>query len=88
MENAIAVCKFTYSTEEKSKHSPGSNPYVRMKFTTQYDPTLPEDQRFCKATPSGDITMVVDNPVVSEKMELGQQYYVYFVPVPKKEEAK
>lgn len=41
------------------KDSPGSK---TLKFSTQYDDTIPEDQRFQKATPSGTCEMQIDNP--------------------------
>lgn len=51
-----------------------------LKFTTQYDQSIPEDQRFQKATPSGFIEMQVDNPAALEQFELGKGYYVDFTP--------
>lgn len=53
-----------------------------VKLTTVYDPNIPEDQRFCKATPSGTISMTVDNPAALEQLPLGKHFYVDFVPVP------
>lgn len=44
-------------------------------FVTQYDSSIPEDQRFCKATPNGRLEMIVDNPAVQESFKLGQDYY-------------
>ena len=55
----------------------------RIKFQTQYDTSIPEDQRFCKATPSGDMTMIVDNPAALEVLQLGGSFYVDFTPIPK-----
>jgi len=60
------------------------NPNTKLlKFQTQYDPTIPEDQRFTKATPSGQITMQVDNPTALEQLEIGGYYYVDFTPAPR-----
>ena len=53
-----------------------------LKFYTQYDPSLPEDQRFSKATQSGSIEMHVDNPKALEQFKLGEAYYVDFSPAP------
>lgn len=53
-----------------------------VKFSTVYDPSLPEDQRFCKATPTGRMEMQVDNPAALEQLKLGESYYVDFTPVP------
>lgn len=54
----------------------------RLKFTTQYDESIPEDLRFCKATPSGEFSMQVDNPGALEQLELGKYYYLDLTPVP------
>lgn len=36
-----------------------------FEFQAQYDESVPEEQRYARATPSGTITMTVDNPAVS-----------------------
>lgn len=51
-------------------------------FRCQYDPSLPEDQRFSKYTPNGEFRMQVDNPAALEQLTLGGDYYVDFSPVP------
>jgi len=53
-----------------------------LKFSTQYDATIPEDQRFQKATPSGEISMQVDNPAALAQFALGKAYYVDFSEAP------
>ena len=52
-----------------------------LKFECRYDDTIPEDQRFLKATPWGQISMQVDNPVALEAFKLGESYYADFSPV-------
>lgn len=47
----------------------------RYVFTTVYDPSIPEDRRFCEATPSGRIEMLINNPVAQQFFEQGQDYY-------------
>jgi hypothetical protein len=54
----------------------------KLTFETRYDTTIPEDQRFQKATPSGSIEMQIDNPIALEQFKLGGDYYVDFTPVP------
>ena len=49
-----------------------------LRFSTQYDASIPEDQRFQKATPSGEISMQVDNPAALAQFALGKAYYVDF----------
>jgi hypothetical protein len=48
------------------------------RFTAQYDTTLPEDQRYAQATPSGTLQISVDNPLVT--FEPGKAYYLDFTP--------
>lgn len=45
---------------------------------------IPENQRYHKWTPSGRLEITVNNPAVS--FELGQQYYLDFVPVSQPEQ--
>lgn len=41
---------------------------------------IEEDKRFSEATPSGSITLFVNNPAAIEKLPLGKQFYVDFIP--------
>lgn len=50
-----------------------------VKFQAMYDPDVPEDQSYAKATPTGTIEMLVDNPAA--KFELGEYYYADFTKV-------
>jgi hypothetical protein len=49
-------------------------------FRPEYDTSIPEDQRFAKASPSGEFTISVDNPAVFDKFEIGKQYYFDITP--------
>lgn len=49
------------------------------RFAAQYDPTVPEDQRYAAATPIGELRIQVDNPNVA--FEPGKSYYLDFTPV-------
>lgn len=51
-----------------------------LKFYASYDPSIPEDQRFAKATPCGSFEMTVDNPAALEQFEIGKQYYFDITP--------
>ena len=42
-------------------------------FTAVYDDTIPEDQRFSRYTPFGEVKMTVDNPEI--KWTPGTSYY-------------
>lgn len=48
----------------------------RVVFEPRYDQSLPEDQRFFKATPSGRLDIIVDNPTVVESLKVGDLVYV------------
>lgn len=54
-----------------------------LVFQTCYDPAIPEDKSFTKATPNGSITMQVDNPAALDQFTLGDYYYVDFTPAPR-----
>lgn len=54
--------------------------YQFVNFSTVYDPNIPEDQRFQKATPCGDIKMQIDNPEALKQFQPGKSYYVDFTP--------
>jgi len=41
---------------------------------------LPENQRYHKYTPSGELKMTIDNPPAEEFFELGKSYYLDFTP--------
>lgn len=68
--------KFRCASVTMNCYGEGSRIY---KFQAMYDPTIPEDQRYAQATPSGTLEMVVDNP--SAQFVLGDYYYLDFVPV-------
>lgn len=51
-------------------------PMKRVVFEPRYDHSLPEDQRFFKATPSGRLDIVVDNPAVLAELKVGDNVYI------------
>jgi hypothetical protein len=61
-----------------------SNSYSSSKeleFFAEYDNSIPEEQRFAKASPSGRFVYNVDNPAALEQFVLGGKYYIDFTPV-------
>jgi hypothetical protein len=50
-----------------------------IQLNAEYDSSIPEDQRFSKATPSFSLTMYVTNPAVIERMTEGKYFYIEFV---------
>lgn len=73
-----AKLKLTSVTE--ASYGRGSTPVKTLKFSAQYDNSIPEDQRFQKATPSGSCELQIDNPRAVEQFVLGNDYYVDFSP--------
>lgn len=57
----------------------GGVTYKTLRFEAQYDSSIPEDQRFQTATPSGFCELQIDNPAAIEQFELGEDYYVDFI---------
>lgn len=47
----------------------------------RYDETVPEDQRFCEATPWGKLEMSISNPLALEQLKPGLAFYLDLVPV-------
>jgi len=70
--------KFMLTAHTEMAYGPDSWRGHEFKFSAQYDPTIPEDQRFAAASPSGSMTVQVDNPAVIEAWSpmLGKQFYL------------
>lgn len=72
-----ARCKFT--VESVTHHAYGSR---EVKLATHYDQALSqEDRAFSNATPSGSMTVVIQNPKVFDVFKPGQKVYVDVTPV-------
>ncbi len=52
------------------------SPFKRVVFEPRYDPSILEDQRFCKATPSGRLDIIVDNPQMLNTLAIGDTVYL------------
>lgn len=70
--------KFRVSSIKSFDWSPTAK---EVTLSTEYDTTIPEDQRYAQATPSGEIRMTIDNPPALEQFKLGQKVYVDFHPI-------
>lgn len=67
--------KFRCLFATDKKWGPNDDQVTRSyDFTAVYDSDTPENQRFAKSTPSGNLTIQVDNPAVT--FEPGKQYYL------------
>jgi hypothetical protein len=68
------------SVEDFTPKAAGAAAGLRVfRFAAQYDDSIPEDQRYAKYTPSGELRITVDNPNVD--FEVGKAYYLDFTPV-------
>ena len=67
--------KFKLAEKIEATVHPDYPPTVTVKFRAEYDETIPEDQRFRKATPWGEFSMSVDNPAALEQLIPGKYYY-------------
>lgn len=63
----------------KNTPSPDESTVRDFEFDAIYDESLPEDQRYAKYTPSGKLTVVVDNPAID--WQPGHYYYLDITPV-------
>lgn len=52
-----------------------------VKLQAIYDPELPEDQRFVKATPQASMEIYIENPAAFEQFKPGMTFYVDFTEV-------
>lgn len=52
-----------------------------IKLEPRYDESIPEDRRFAQATPTGEMTIYVNNPAAIEYLTLGRLFYLDFTPV-------
>lgn len=69
--------KFRCSSEATTKWSADQENAPRTYvFQAAYDTSVPEDVRYAKSTPTGSLTMQVDNPAVS--FAPGKCYYLDF----------
>jgi len=50
-----------------------------LRFTAvsdSKDTSIPEDKAFTKYTPSGELTVTIDNPAVEPMLKVGEYYYL------------
>jgi len=66
-----AVCKFACTGITDHGHSTRT-----VKLETRYDDTLPDDQRFSRATPYGAMEFGLQNPALEGFFAPGATYYI------------
>lgn len=72
--------KFTVTAVEP-RWEGDEGPGRKIVLEPRYDDSIPEDQRFAQATPSGRLEMVVDNPSAIAALPEGQAFYLDLTPV-------
>jgi hypothetical protein len=81
---AITVQEWTENYDEARKGQKYKNLFLgnaqNIRLAAQYDPSIPEDQRFMEATPSGELKFYVSNPAVIGGFQIGKNYYVDLTP--------
>jgi len=70
--------KFQLQEIRQNSYNKEQRTYI---FSCIYDQSIPEDQRFYVATPTGRLEITVNNPVVIDQWKLGEYYYFDTVPV-------
>jgi len=70
--------KFRCNSVEFRGDPADENTSRTYKLSPVYDTSTPENARFTKATPWGELTLNVDNPAA--RFEVGAFYYLDFTP--------
>lgn len=72
--------KFQIASITKYFSGAFEQPAVQIELTAICDSSTEENRKFAKYTPSGKITILVDNPPASEALLAGKVFYVDFTP--------
>ena len=76
-----ARCKFRVGSVVRSVGASADSDYETIKLHAHYDPDDPEDTRFSRATPSGNLEFTLSNPNLLGKFRPGETYYLDLSPV-------
>lgn len=52
-----------------------------VKLSPRYDTSVEEDRRFQHATPSGEVSLNIDNPAITDTLNVGDLYYIDFTKI-------
>ena len=72
------VCKFTVTAVETAEYNAGEE---IITMSPLYDESDPEDTKFSKYTPWGNLNFGLSNPNLVGKFEVGQVYHLHLVPI-------
>lgn len=71
-------CKFLCTSVKENTNA--ADPYQTVTMRAEYDENDPEDTRFSKATPWGNIEFDLSNPAVLGMFEEGKSYFIDITP--------
>ena len=80
MDNANKTVRAKFTLTKLDPNTPGTS--ATCTWQPVYDPTIEEDRRFSQATPSGALTMLIDNSEVLRGLAVGQQFYLNMTLIP------
>lgn len=75
----IEITNYPQWDETLKGYKPGGGTRVKLQVVTS---GTKEDNEFNLFTPSGEITMSVDNPATKDYIQPGKKYYVWFEECP------
>lgn len=58
----------------------GANQGKRIVLNAVTDDSIPENERYHRFTPSGELTIAIDNPIASDQLTPGKVFYLDFTP--------
>ena len=73
-----AVCKFRVESVVQSQYNQGEETIV---MCPSYDPDDPEDTKFSRATPWGQLEFGLSNPNLLGLFKVGQMYHLHLIPI-------
>ena len=67
-------CKFRVESVKRTRSR------EQVEFVTEYDGQIPEDQKFSRATPIGEMKIDIENPELRGGYQPGQFVYIDITP--------
>lgn len=73
-----------FKLQEVKEFANSSSKHLRFTAVCLADNEVEENRRYHKYTPSGELTISIDNPPAFGQFKLGDFYYLDFTPAPEK----
>jgi hypothetical protein len=71
-----------FRVSQVTAHAGSTSQQFVLNAVSPADGEIPENEKYHKYTPSGEIKMTIDNPQAQEQLKLGDYFYVDFTPCP------